>query len=222
MRKNSEERRKESNAKIKELGIDCLEDLPLVEDSMQVKLKSLDEICQRALACLIIIQLACDIDIDPNLYEEAKECIEPILKQYKVDKKLLPKEKKIINGKFTKQEVTDVIWTYEAYWVLIWALGYVNELNFPKDICDVEVAKNIATLYGSYEEFKQNAKLKDIEEVLDQLDLYYRYHWAVDEKRINPETAIGELNPDVVIERRRALEWLVSKQHDWNEISMDT
>lgn len=222
MRINGEERRKISNAKIKALGIACLEDLPLIEDSSQVKLKSLDEICQRALACIITIQLACDVNEDETLYEEVKGYIEPVLKQYEVDKKLLPKEKKLFNGKYTKQDVVDITWTYEAYWVLIWALGFVEELDFPQDMCDVKTAIEIATSCGTYNEFKQKVKLRDIEEVLDELDLYYRYHWACDEKRINPETEIGALYPDVVIERRRALEWLVNEEKDWNEISLDT
>ena len=202
---NGEVRREKSNAKIKKLGIECLEDLPLVEDSTQVRLKSIDEICQRALACIITIQLACDINEDEDLYEEAKGYIEPVLKQYKVDKKLLPKEKKVFNGKYTKQDVVDVTWTYEAYWVLAWALGFVDALDFPKDMCDVKTAIDIATSCESYDEFKEKARLRDIEEVLDELDLYYRYHWACVENSINPDTSIGELYPDVVIERRRAL-----------------
>ena len=53
-------------------------------------------------------------------------------------------------------------------------------------------------------------------------DLYYRYHWACVEKSINPQTNIGDLNPEVVLERRKGLEWLISTKDDWNEISLDT
>ena len=55
-----------------------------------------------------------------------------------------------------------------------------------------------------------------------KLDLYYRYHWACVEKQANPDTPIGKLNDEVVMERRRGLEWLVSKEKDWNNISLDT
>lgn len=54
------------------------------------------------------------------------------------------------------------------------------------------------------------------------LDLYYRYHRVCVEKRIHPETAIGELNPNVVFERRRGLEWLIDDTMDWNDISLNT
>lgn len=68
----SEDRRVKSNEKIKKLGIACFEKLPVLEDSSQVKLKSLDDICKRAIACLLSIQLACDIS-EGNDYNESKE-----------------------------------------------------------------------------------------------------------------------------------------------------
>ena len=57
---------------------------------------------------------------------------------------------------------------------------------------------------------------------MDMLDLHYRYHWATEEKRLRPETEIKDLNPDVLMERRRGLEWLISEESDWFDISMDT
>ena len=54
------------------------------------------------------------------------------------------------------------------------------------------------------------------------LDLFYCYHWACVEKQIRPETKIGKLNPEVVVERRKGLEWLISEEKDWDNISLDT
>lgn len=65
-------------------------------------------------------------------------------------------------------------------------------------------------------------KLRSVEEILDMLDLYYRYHWACVEKRVRPETNIGKLNPEVVMERRKGLEWLINEINEWDEISLDT
>lgn len=53
------------------------------------------------------------------------------------------------------------------------------------------------------------------------VDLYYRYYWACKEKIVNPETSIGRLNSDVVVERRRGLEWIISDTKDWYNISLD-
>ena len=54
------------------------------------------------------------------------------------------------------------------------------------------------------------------------LDLFYRYDWACTEKRLNPDTPIGNLNPEVVVERRRGLEWLISEEDDWFDIPLNT
>lgn len=64
--------------------------------------------------------------------------------------------------------------------------------------------------------------MRPTSEIMDMLDLYYNYHWACVDRRINPETKCGELDEEVVMERRKALEWLVCKDKDWDSISLDT
>lgn len=217
----SEERRKRNNEYIKEMGIACLETLPLIESSSDVKIKDIDDICKRAIACLLSIQLACDIE-EGNDYNESRELFSKLLNEYNVVDNLLDKEQKIFNNNYSNQDVIDVVWTYEAYWSLIWALGLIDDIKIPNDICDCKKAVTLVGDCKDYKEFKNKCKLRNIEEILDMLDLYYRYHWACVEKRIRPETPIGVLNSDVVIERRRGLEWLISKVDDWNDISLDT
>lgn len=218
---SSEERRRKSNTFIKDKGIACLETLPLLEDSTQVKLKSLDDICKRAVATLLAIQLACDIG-ENNDYEESKQLFTKLLDKYGVKDELLDKEKRLFEGTYTMQDAIDVAWSYEAYWSLLWALGMVDDISYPSDICDCEKAIKTVGDSKDYEEFVNKCHLRDIEEILDMLDLYYRYHWACVEKQVNPDTPIGKLNDEVVMERRRGLEWLVSKEKDWNNISLDT
>lgn len=70
--------------------------------------------------------------------------------------------------------------------------------------------------------FRAKCRLRDLDEILDMLDLHYRYHWACVEQQLHPDTNIGNLNPEVVAERRRGLEWLISEETDWDEISLDT
>lgn len=219
--KTSEERRNISKAKIQKRGIAYFNGLPLLEDSSQVELKSLDDICKRAIACLLSVQLASDIAANQD-YSQSKELFTNFLKMFKVENELLPKEKNLFTGDFKKQDVIDVEWTYETYWSLVWALGLIDDIELANTICDCEKAITLVGDCNSFEEFKDKCKIRDIDEILDMLDLYYCYHWATVEKRINHETPIGELNPDVVIERRRGLEWLISNEDDWNAISLDT
>ena len=166
-------------------------------------------ICKRAIACLLSTQIACDIENDD--YEESVQLFGKLLNQY---------------GTYSEQDVIAVAWTYEAYWSLVWALGLVDNLSDASTVCDCEKAIRLVGDCDCYETFQQNCKPRDVEEILDMLDLYYRYDWAVTEKRLNPDTPIGNLNPDVVVERRRGLEWLISDKEDcednWFEISLDT
>ena len=78
--KSAVERRNHSNEVITKLGIECFPDLPVIEESKDVKLKSVDRICRRAIASLLSIQLACDI-IEGNNYEESRDYFINFLKQ---------------------------------------------------------------------------------------------------------------------------------------------
>ncbi len=216
-----EERKRKNEEYIKQKGIAYLETLPLVETSLAVELKDLDTICQRAIASLLAIQLASDIQLNNN-YEESKELFLGLLKEYKVENQLLAKEKRLFNHTYSKQDAIDVTWNYEAYWSLVWALGLIDDIKDASEICDCMKAITLVGDCYDYEEFKNKCKLRSIEEVLDMLDLYYRYHWACEEKRINPDTSIGNLNPEVVMERRKGLEWLISKLTDWDDIALNT
>lgn len=103
-----------------------------------------------------------------------------------------------------------------------WALGLVEDISDASNICDCNYAIKLFNESNSYEDFKSKCKLREVNEILDMLDLYYRYHWACVEKRIKPETSIGNLNSSVVIERRRGLEWIIREIQDWYDISLDT
>ena len=216
-----EERRKKNNEYIKNNWIACLESLPVIESGASVKLKSMDVICRRAIACLLSIQLACDIE-EQNDYDESRELFLNLLKNYNVENFLLEKEKRLFEDKYSPQDVIDVAWTYEAYWALIWVLGLIDDIKMPDTICDCQKAITLVGDCKDYEDFKSRCKIRNIEEVLDMLDLYYRYHWACVEKRVQPDTNIGPLNPDVVVERRKGLEWVISDIEEWDEIPLDT
>lgn len=219
--KSAVERRNHSNEVITKLGIECFPDLPVIEESKDVKLKSVDRICRRAIASLLSIQLACDI-IEGNNYEESRDYFINFLRQFEVEDYLLPMEKKLFDGTYKMADAVNVSWTYESYWALCWALGLINKMGFPKDVCNTKLAISFVSICNNYNDFKKKVKLRDIEEILDMLDLYYRYHWAAVENSMTGTTEIKDLNLEVVAERRRGLEWLIKENDDWFTISLDT
>ena len=133
------------------------------------------------------------------------------------------KERRLTDGSYVQQDIIDVVWEYESYWTLVWALGLVEDITDAEDICDCPQAVRFVSQSGSYEEFRGKCSLRSAEEIMDMLDLYYRYHWAVvQHEQIDKKFPIGGLNTDAVSERRRGLEWLISDTDDWNRISLDT
>jgi hypothetical protein len=91
-------------------------------------------------------------------------------------------------------DAVNVSWTYESYWALCWALGLINKMGFPKDVCNTKIAISFVSICNSYNDFKKKVKLRDVEEILDMLDLYYRYHWATVENSMTGTTEIKDLN----------------------------
>ncbi len=215
-----EERKQKSEQKIQAKGIAIHPHLPMIESSSDVTLKDMDTICKRAIVTLLSTQIA--NEIHNQAYGEVKFFIDT-MKNFGVKEAANQKENKLLNGTFSQQDVVDVVWEYECCWSLFWALGLIDTIEDASTICDCEKSIRLVADCKNYQEFKSKCKLRDIEEILDMLDLYYRYHWAVVEhEHINPELPVGNLNGEVVYERRRGLEWLISNESDWHEIARHT
>lgn len=220
MKRTPEERKERSDARIISLGIACNAWLPVIEDSEQVKLRDLDTICKRAVACLLSTQVACDIE--QGDYEKSSKFFGRLLRIFGAEDALNPMEKRLFDGSYTQQDVINAAWEYETFWAVAWALGLVEDISDGGTMCDCQKAIHLVGDCQSFGVFKGHCRLRDTEEILDMLDLYYRYHWAVVHKQVNPETSIGNLQPGIVVERRRGLEWLLSEEEDWYQVSLDT
>jgi hypothetical protein len=218
--KTPQERKALSEQKIRVKGIGVFEGLPMIPTANEVCQKSLDAICKRAIAALLSTQIACDIS--EQQYGNVKFFID-LMKKYGVFDGLNEKEKHLVNGMFDQQDVVDVVWEYECFWALAWALGLVEDIADASQICDCQKAVHLVSDCDCFEAFCGNCKPRDIEEILDMLDLYYRYHWAcVQNMHVDKNLPIGDLNMEVVFERRRGLEWLISQENDWHEIALHT
>ena len=219
--KTKEIRKKESIDKLKVLGIDYIENLPVTYEANEVNIKSYDEIVKRYIANIISIQVAFDILNDAEKTESIKFFTD-LLNKYNVTDSLNEMERKVFNNELETNELINLTWQYEALNVLSWILGLKSELEFPSNVCDVNALIEPIATSNSFEEFFSKCNVIDIEDILDELDLEYRYHWAVVDKRINSSTNCGDLNEDIVVERCRALEWLFDEEKDWNKLSLDT
>lgn len=238
------EARDKNNKLLEEGGITYHPSLPYVEPSDIVTLKSKEKICKRLAACFYSIQAAYDTLTGGAEYSDNINYDLNCIKDFGVEEELNAFEKKFFDGTSTRKDAINETWQSECFYALAWALGFVKSLKSANKPCKgrqcIFIMFKAAGMIDSKTSFKDfgsaeqievtnpfenlvaNAKLRDVEEILDMLDLYYRYHWAVVDKRINPETKTGKLNGEVIYERRKALEWLISEEDDWEEISLDT
>ena len=195
-------------------GVPINKSLPVIETEIEAKRRTKEEVAYRALALLIVAVKGEGLE---------QPIVERIIKDYDLEAHLTPKEKAFAwNISPTDHDRVQFVWRYEAAWVLLWALGYVEKLEKPTDICDVPRAVTFMH-ERKVMQFVADAKLRSMQEILDKADQIYRYHWAVVDARIKGTEAPAALEPGVTLERHYALNWLIGyMEQEWDDISTDT
>lgn len=209
---------------LKAHGVPYIEHLPVIEISDCAKIRTADDIARRAVACLFAIQVACDASGGRVSLKKSRKFFSEKLAEFGVEGFLTHKERKVFRDKCSNQDFCSMTWKYEAYWVLLWALGIVERLDYPADVCDCDFAINVVAECNGMDEFMAKVQLRHISEILDEADLIFRYDWACVDARIHGDEAPAGLNPDVVFERHCALNWLIGADgaDDWDNVSTDT
>jgi len=115
-------------------------------------------------------------------------------------------------------------WRYECCHVLLWALGAVDELGYPDDLCDVGAMAGVIWHTVDVGSLLAAARPRAAAEVLDAADLILAYDWACVDARVKGRPAPGGLNGEVVVEWHRAVNWLVGAYDsaDWDDVGTDT
>ena len=217
--KSAEQRKLESNRLLQQQGIPYLDQYPVIDNADNVRLRSEEEISRRALCCLITIQLACDMQNSTKI-DESVLYMTGLLDRFGVRPYLTEKEKRIFDKTATDQDLIDMIWKYESYWTLIWALGLIDELKYPSEICDCHKAIEVVSRCATFNEFVSRTHLRSIEEILDATDLYCRYSWACQDALENGKECPAHLNHEIVFERTWGLNWLIDADYrnNWDKV----
>ena len=208
------ERKARSIAILEKQEVPYIDHLPVIERECEINARSKEEVALRAL-CLLVVGLKGE--------ELEQKIIDKIVKDKGLKESFTDKEKAFLwGGQNTKQDYVNATWRYEAAWVLLWALGYVDDLGRPEDMCDVPMAVTLMKDLDQ-EKFISSAKLQPISKILDQADLIYRYHWAVVNACVNGKEPPTKLDVSVVLERHYAFNWLTGyMEQDWDDMSTDT
>jgi hypothetical protein len=207
-------RKDRSIAILKADKVPFIEHLPLIETEAESTRRTTEQVATRAMALCIVAVKGEGLE---------QEIIDKLVEDYKLATAFTPKEKEFINNPNpTQHDRVQFAWRYECYWVMLWALGYIDELERPDKICDVKRAVSFLRENGR-DGFLKKANLRPQSEILDAADLIYRYHWAVVDARVNNREAPAALDGGIVMERHHALNWLMGyMDQEWDDVSTDT
>lgn len=110
----------------------------------------------------------------------------------------------------------------EGIFALCWALGIEESIDwfdavdkaFVHRLPNLKLGEPLQSLCAS-------ARMRDTVEITQAADLGYCLHWALRDASLAGERKDFPIEPYVIIERRRALEWLTGP-YRWYDITLDT
>lgn len=208
------DRKLRSEAILRAEGVPFFAQLPVVDTVAEALKRSKEEVARRALCVLFVAAKGEGL---------GEELVDRLLESYELRPHLTQNELAFILDKSpSEHDRIQFAWRHEAAWPLLWALGFVVELGKPDRICDVGYAASTMAKRTT-SQFIEDSELRPIDQILDQVDLIYRYHWAVRNARIKGQPVPAGLNPGVTQERHHALNWLVGYlDQDWDRVTTDT
>jgi hypothetical protein len=207
-------RRNRTIARLRNEGVPVIEHLPVIADESEALIRPKEEVARRAIAVAICA-------VKGEGMEQAQ--VLGIVERYQATPFFSPAEQDFINDPApSEHDRIQFCWRYECLWVFLWALGFVEKLARPDQVCDAGTAVRHLVDHST-ESFIAAARLRSIEEILDEADLAYRYDWAAVDARVKGQPAPAGLDGGIIKERHYALNWLIGYMNEaWDDVSTDT
>jgi hypothetical protein len=116
------------------------------------------------------------------------------------------------------QLLVDVSWREEALHALLWTLGLVDDLP-PDQMCPRQpVYEQLAPGLDPGKP-REDVRMRPLTEIAAMLDFYYCLHWHARKAQYHGDVWDYQIAPGVVLERRRALEWLFQDGR-WEDVDL--
>lgn len=213
-KKINPEKVKDRNTKqLRSSGIDVIGHLPYLDNP---EFREPDEIARRTLVLSALFQLH---------LQAPKDIIRNWLEENELITYLTEDELEYLETEYSElpeQTQTDIYWFVEAIWTFAWVGGLHNNLTLNTGVEDslVTLIPNIAK-NETAEKFITDFRLRNQIEIFEMLDKFYRAHWFARNNNLTGKQS-NKVDLDIIMERRKALEYTVYKEFNWNEISLDT
>ncbi|MGB7340030.1 MAG: DUF4272 domain-containing protein, partial [Phototrophicaceae bacterium] len=208
------ERKKQSLQILNREKVPFIKHLRNIPEDEFFTLRTEEEIIKRAIVLNLISRRADG---------KSREWLLEKLEQYQLSD-VLTDEEAIFNEDTEPEQYISIMFSQrlEASWLLLWALRLVPDLVRPDTFADAALANEIIDT-RSIDQFLIESQLRSKSEILDMLDLHFRYHWAVVDAELYGKKSPTGLKPDVVYQRHYALNWVTQlRDQDWDAITTDT
>jgi Domain of unknown function (DUF4272) len=170
-----------------------------VEDENEVTIQSPAEVARRTMVLWAVELRAEGVPQAETL---------GIIKQLDLKRSVSPSEKVFLENKNpSADECQRLVWRLESIWILLWALGHIEQLDWPSGMCDVPKLVHLLKPHENNRAFITSACLRPESEILDAQDLIMRIHWAIRDAYLHQ----GGMIPV-------GLDW--SQDDDWIPVSM--
>jgi Domain of unknown function (DUF4272) len=188
----------------KSLGYEINSDLPILDEGLT--LRSVDDLVGRSLALFAVVAGSYGFD---------KKSAITWLEKERAFSYLAESEKSFLvdhegDSSYFQSQV-------EGLNAFAWSLNIVKQLEFDH-VCENNLIKLFPDIKnnGDSSAYRAKSKSRSLEKIT-QVCL----HWAIIQAQLEGKKLPGDVGPHVITERRRALEWMLSKE-DWDELSLDT
>ena len=111
------------------------------------------------------------------------------------------------NKQISLPALQETSWVYEECYILMWALGLVDEVKQDKE-CNIKLVSNILNEIDSYNNLLDKCNLRSKEEIMEMDDFLQRCFWAITEANQNNKQ-IDKLNTLIVKEQLRGLDFVL-------------
>lgn len=194
-------------------GVPINPHLPMIESESQTTVRTAQEVADRLLALALVAVKGEGLE---------HETVQAIVAERGAGGLFTPAEGAFIeNPEPDMRSRIQFSWRYEAAWVLLWALRHVDSaLGPPRETCDPAA---VAEMVRNRPDLAANG-LRPANDILNEADLIYRYHWAVRQAGLDGHDPPCGLHPGVVMERHHALNWLIgyNDNAEWDDVTTDT
>jgi hypothetical protein len=216
--KTSEDRKRDSEKRLKVKSIPINKNLPFVEDFKSAKIRDVKDVVRRLLILSVIVD-------NVHGYENSTKAdtIEWFKKVRLWDYVSDEEKEYLTSDKDVEKKAVQLSWRTESMKILFWAIGLIDKMDDPIKEADLRKAHDVSKeRYKSVRDFINNSSLRDTEEILDETDYIYRVHWAIRQAGLDNKNMPAGFNRDIVYERHYALNWLTCYADEWDEITCDT